>query len=191
VFTGHLTPHSFSLSPRPPHLLPSLLTHSFSFFLPFLPLTQLLPPVLILCTMPTTCAGSQKNGDSCDCTLFVPKSNGKRCKSCGHRRVSHSNIPTPPSQDANTNITVAPRQEPSKYVNRLFRSLEATAVHENARRETLQGFRPQPSSAIVCIHNVSRVTFTNLPYYPLSPFHHLRRGRERGHGCLVGSSPRA
>src|SRR5882762_2959834 len=79
-------------------------------------------------SMLTVCAGSQKDTGSCGCTAFIPKkSNESKCKSCGHWKTSHSNIPATPPQDVQTNTaTIAKSQDHTKYVDRLYRSLVDT-----------------------------------------------------------------
>ena len=84
-----------------------------------------------------TCSGSSKDpGAPCTCTSFVPKPPPKenKCNVCRHRRSAH----TDSAPNAN-----------SKYVKRLLKNITATAVHDEARKEMVQGFRPrQPSSAV-------------------------------------------
>jgi hypothetical protein len=99
-------------------------------------LTLLCPPPNY--TMPTTCTGSSRDNAPCVCTLFVAKkSKGSRCKTCRHRLTSH--VEAPAQQNIEGTVT---RGAEGVYVNRLFKSLGATAVHEAARKETLEGFRP-------------------------------------------------
>lgn len=82
-------------------------------------------------TMPLICSGGSEESGDCDCKSFVPKKSKKsKCKTCGHRLNLHSDPPT-------TN-----NKGQSKYVTHLVHSLDASAVHEVARKETLQGFRP-------------------------------------------------
>ena len=78
-----------------------------------------------------TCTGSSKDPVHCPCHRFAPKPPPKdsRCDSCGHRRSAH--------QDN------APSVGGDKYVKQLLKNMAATAVHEEARKETLQGFRPR------------------------------------------------
>jgi len=103
--------------------------------------------------MPTICIGSLKDIEGCNCNLFIPrKSKKNKCKSCGHQKVSHSDIPTtPPPRGTKVDTTaMAKPQGHSKYTDRLYKSLKATAVHEDARKETLQGFRPPSPPTMVC-----------------------------------------
>ena len=92
------------------------------------------------------CTGSSRSLGTCPCPAFVPKkSKQTRCKTCGHRMVSHLDDPAP-SQDE-----LSPAEAPGKYVGRLLRSLKSTAVHDVARKETLEGFRPPPHQSAVRI----------------------------------------
>lgn len=123
--------------------------------------------------MPTTCTGSSKDDASCVCTQFIAKkSKGSKCKTCGHRLTSHLDTPAP--QDAEGMVT---RGAEGVYVNRLFKSLGATAVHEAARKETLQGFRPPPTQDKVCISYFA-LHFINYPH-ALSRPDPQRRERQR------------
>jgi len=82
-----------------------------------------------------TCSGSSKSpGVPCICTSFIPRSPPKenKCNICGHRRSAH------------TDHTDSTSGASGKYVNRLLKNIVATAVHEEARKETIQGFRPRP-----------------------------------------------
>lgn len=110
------------------HLPPPTTYHTYH---PHLP--QYYSPLLFL-SMPT-CSGSSKSpGMPCVCASFVPRSPPKenKCDICGHRRSAHTDNTT-----SNT----------GKYVNRLLKNIAVTAVHEEARKETIQGFRPrQPSN---------------------------------------------
>jgi len=118
----------------------------------FIPLSLTLASSSLSFSMPTTCTGSVKDRTTCTCTLFIPrKSKATKCKSCGHRQSLHLDIPTPSHGAEAAATTTVPD---NKYVSRLFKSFEATAVHESARKETLQGFRP-PSPALVCITGAS------------------------------------
>ena len=95
------------------------------------------------------CTATSKDGTACMCANFVPrKSKGAKCKTCGHRISYHSDNTTK-LQDTET--TPPPKAPGEKYVTRLFKSLEATAVHETAREEMLQGFRPPFTQADVRI----------------------------------------
>lgn len=97
--------------------------------------------------MSPTCAGSSSDSDSCDCTSFVPrKSKKSRCNDCGHRQTHH-----PDSTADHDNNPTASSSSGKIYVDRVFRSLEGSAVHERARKETLQGFRPQASKNVCFI----------------------------------------
>ena len=127
-------PH-FLLSP-PTQRLPS---HSFYFPIPTILRVSLL--------MSSICLGSSDEDVGCDCVLFVAKRSKKsRCKHCHHRQASHSDPPVTPPQE---HIAIAAtQQDHNKYVDRLARTLKASAVHEKARRETLQGFRPTPSTSV-------------------------------------------
>jgi hypothetical protein len=154
------------------------------------PLSSLFTPAPYL--MPTICAGSQKDTNSCGCSLFIPKkSKENRCKTCRHQRVSHSDIPTTPPQDDNT-ITAVTKKDRSKYINRLFKSLEATAVHDNARKETLKGFRPPSPPTVVRVASTLHITFTNLYHscHATSLSHSPRKGRGKRDRRLAESSPR-
>ena len=97
-----------------------------------------------------TCLGSSKSpGALCICTSFVPKSPPKenKCDICGHRRSAHTD-------DApNTN---------GKYFNRLLKNIAATAVHEEARKETIQGFRPRQHSSTVAASTTTTSTMRTL-----------------------------
>lgn len=99
------------------------------------------------------CTGLQNDSNGCDCSLFVPKKlKAHRCKACGHHLISHpKSSPSPLSLalplDTNP-ATATIKQDHSKYVTRLLKSFEATAVHEDARKETLQSFRPPPSAVV-------------------------------------------
>lgn len=117
--------------------------------------------------MPTTCTGSLKDYTACVCVLFVPKkSKSAKCKTCGHRASHHSDIPAT-SQDSDALPTTKPPGE--KYVTRLFKSLEATAVHETAREEMLEGFRP-PFTQDVCISStISFISESSFPPQPAKP----------------------
>ena len=112
----------------PSHFLPS--------FLPSHSLFSLLSSLFLNIHPPNptmqTCTGSTKDPAHCPCTRFTPKPPPKdgRCDSCGHRRSAH--------EDSAPNAN-------NKYVERLLKNMAATAVHEDARKETLQGFRPQES----------------------------------------------
>ena len=89
-----------------------------------------------------TCAGSSKEpGIPCLCTSFIPRPPPKvgKCEICGHRRSSH--VDNPPGSN-------------SKYLSRLLKNIDATAVHEEARKETNQGFRPQQSSSTVALPDI-------------------------------------
>lgn len=99
--------------------------------------------------IPMTCTGASKDNTACLCTLFIPKkSKGAKCKTCGHRLSYHSDN----QADLKDFKTPVPAKAPGdKYVTRLFKSLEATAVHETAREEMLQGFRPPFTQADVCM----------------------------------------
>lgn len=108
--------------------------------------------------MPTICTGSTKDRSACTCTLFIVKSSKKtKCKGCGHRQASHTDVPAHLPQEVET----LPRTEAmeNKYVSRLFKSLEATSVHEDARKEMLQGFRPRSPPAIVSRLGASYYSF--------------------------------
>ena len=77
-----------------------------------------------------TCTGSKaKDSAPCSCTSFMPRPPPKdgRCDTCGHRRSAHQEAPG----------------TDNKYVQRLLKGLAATAVHEEAQKETLEGFRPK------------------------------------------------
>ncbi|KAF9643389.1 hypothetical protein BDM02DRAFT_3191711 [Thelephora ganbajun] len=90
--------------------------------------------------MLVTCIGSSKNQASCTCTQFTPwKSKEAKCKGCGHRLGSHLDTPTLSHATETPATTAVPE---NKYIGRLFNSLKATAVHETARKEMLEGFRP-------------------------------------------------
>ena len=128
----------------PPHLI-SLLpldisppSHSF-FLLSTAPWVS--PP------MPSICLGSSDDDVDCDCTLFVSRrSKRPGCKRCGHDQAFHSDSTATRSQE---HPAVAATQEGrNKYVDRMIKSLATPAVHENARRETLQGFRPTPTTLV-------------------------------------------
>ena len=88
--------------------------------------------------MPSTCTGSPKDHTPCTCTLFILKrSKQTKCKTCGHRFSHHSDVPTAP-QDSNA--PPAPKAPGDKYVTRLFKSLEATAVHERQGKRCCKAF---------------------------------------------------
>lgn len=127
-------PHRF-LSPPSQRLPP----HSFSFPIPTIPQVSLL--------MPSICLGSSDEDVGCDCVLFVPKRSRKsRCKHCKHPQTSHSDSPA--TQSHEHVALAATQQDHNKYVDRLAKSLKASAVHDKARRETLQGFRPTPLALV-------------------------------------------
>jgi len=128
------SPHS-PLSP--PSL--SLLSRSFSFLVPTTPWVSPL--------MSFICDGSSDEDVDCNCTGFFPKrTKSSRCKHCDHRQASHSNPVPIRSREHPTMATT--QQDHNKYVDRLMRSLDASAVHDEARRETLRGFRPTPSASV-------------------------------------------
>jgi hypothetical protein len=56
-----------------------------------------------------------------------------------------------PANSQVSETSLATKKPGDKYVTRLYKSLEATAVHEAARQEMLQGFRPPFTQAEVCI----------------------------------------
>jgi hypothetical protein len=131
LLTSCLTSPSFP-SPRALHPPPSPLP---------LPPHRLCPPIAFY-TMPMTCAGLLKDNTACTCRLFIARrSKETKCKTCGHRQALHSDIPAT-SHSANPPMTTEAPE--NKYVNRLAKSLEASSVHESARKEMLQGFRPRP-----------------------------------------------
>ena len=113
--------------------------HSFSFPIPTIPRVSL--------PMPSICLGSSDEDVDCECVAFVPrKSRKSRCKECNHSLASHSD---PPATQSHEHIAVAATQrDHNKYVDRLAKSLKASATHEKARKETLQGFRPTPSASV-------------------------------------------
>ncbi|KAF9789551.1 hypothetical protein BJ322DRAFT_1105409 [Thelephora terrestris] len=96
--------------------------------------------------MPSICLGSSDEDVDCECVAFVPrKSRKSRCKECNHSLASHSD---PPATQSHEHIAVAATQrDHNKYVDRLAKSLKASATHEKARKETLQGFCPTPSAS--------------------------------------------
>jgi hypothetical protein len=97
-----------------------------------------------------SCTGASKNTTACACQVFVPKkSKGTKCKTCGHRDTYHSDPTT--SQDPST--PPATKRLGEKYATQLYRSLEASAVHETAREEMLQGFHPPYTQVNVCTSN--------------------------------------
>ena len=85
--------------------------------------------------MMQTCSGSSKDPSPCTCSSFTPKPPPKenKCSSCGHRQSAHND------------------RAPNKYVKRLLKNIATTAVHEEARKETVQGFRPQHSSTATSV----------------------------------------
>ena len=105
---------------------------------------------LDLLTMPSICLGPSDQDVNCDCVLFIPrKSKKSRCKNCGHSQSSHSDSTSNSIPQPHEHPTVAAsQQDHNKYVDRLAKSLKASAVLEKARRETLQGFRPVPSASV-------------------------------------------
>ena len=140
VCLSHHSPFALTLSLSPP--LTSSLRVSFSLCLPLssppslsIPADPLLDSLLTTSHSPSTpamqnCTGSKaKDSAPCPCTSFAPRPPPKdgRCDSCGHQRSAHLEAP---SSD-------------NKYVQRLLKGLAATAVHEEARKETLDGFRPK------------------------------------------------
>jgi len=133
---------SLSFHPRPPIPLPSP--------------TYVAPPLLpIPDNMAVTCNGSSKGKEACACTVFIPRrSKETKCKGCGHRMDAHINSSIP-LQAAEA------RPSGNTYINRLARSLNDTAVHEAARKETLQGFRPPPPQVNVPILHTSLIPFSN------------------------------
>ena len=90
--------------------------------------------------MMQACSGSPKDSSPCTCSSFAPRPppKEKKCSSCGHRRSAHNDCA--PKSDSN-----------NKYVKRLLKNITATAVHEEARKETVQGFRPQQASGTVTV----------------------------------------
>ena len=91
----------------------------------------------VLYLMPTCTGSSKDSGTLCTCTSFVPRSPPKegKCKVCGHRRSAHLDSTSGSSS--------------SKYIERLLKNIEATAIHEEARKETIEGFRPhRPCSTV-------------------------------------------
>ena len=137
------TRHNTSTLPTHPFLqpispLPFLEPPSLSLSFPLAPYT---PPPLTHSShfsMPSTCTGSPKDHTACACTLSIPKrSKQTKCKICRHRFSYHSDVPTAP-QDFGA--PPAPKAPGDKYDTWLFKSREATAVHESAREEMLQGF---------------------------------------------------
>lgn len=87
----------------------------------------------------------------CTCTLFVPRRTKEtKCKTCGHRQVSHSGDSVP---SRNVEPLENPKVSENKYVDRLLKSLKATEVHESARKEMVGGFRPPISTGNVrCVY---------------------------------------
>lgn len=132
--TSSPSPHPL-LSPLSLCLLP----RSFSFLVSTTPWVSPL--------MPLICDGSSDEDVDCGCMSFAPKKSRKlTCKHCGHHQASHSN--PAPTQSREHTAVAATQQGHDKYVDRLMRSLDASAVHDEARRETLQGFRPTPSASV-------------------------------------------
>ena len=112
------------------------------------------------------CTGSSKDNATCACTLFVArKSKGMKCKTCGHRLTSHigASVPTPDIKPIEGSTAAD-----NKYVNRLFRSLGATSVHETARKEMVEGFRPTSSGNVCCVFYsllIPLTVFTPTAYF--------------------------
>ena len=77
----------------------------------------------------SSCSGSFKDLLPCTCISFTPKNPPKenRCSGCGHRQSAHTT-------------------GPNKYVEHILKNIATTAVHEEARKETTQGFCPKTLS---------------------------------------------
>ena len=143
------------------------------------------PPSIVLCAtlstpasipiMPTCARSSKEPGIPCLCTSFVPRPPPKvgKCKICGHRHSSH--VDNPPGSS-------------SKYLSRLLKNIDATAVHEEARKETNQGFHPQQSSSstVALPDIVSTLPFTcSLNKNNFNNYLHLERARARERLLIV------
>ena len=138
VLTDHIKLDSVVPSPH----LPSLSTSPPTFLFP-LPSTA--PWVSHL--MPSICHGSSDEDVDCDCTSFISRRSGRPgCKHCGHDQASHSDSTATRSKEHPT--IAATQQDRDKYVDRMVRSLATSAVHDKARKETLQGFRPTPTASV-------------------------------------------
>lgn len=102
------------------------------------------PPPTRTTAMP--CSGTSNNSEGCQCTSFAPKKSKKsRCKDCGHRQSHHSDPPTTESHQATPDPRPTLDGGQKKYVDRLLQQMEVTAIHEEARKETLLGYRPMAS----------------------------------------------
>lgn len=118
-----------------PHLLHSIPPHSS----PPLGLSSPTPPhsssvssPLSHLSMPTVCAGSTGDPRPCSCTTFVPMlpPMAVTCEECGHSQSKHQ-----------------PKSKTSTYVSRLLKQMDNAVAHEQARVETVQGFRPRAASS--------------------------------------------
>ena len=128
------------------------------------------------------CSGSSQDNATCPCTLFVPRrSKEMKCKTCGHRHTSHTvaSIPPPVVEHADSS-----KASNNKYVNRLFKSLGATAVHEAARKETVGGFRPMSTGDVCCVfYSIS------IPLTVSTTTVHLKKVEEQGGHQKTGILP--
>ena len=119
-------------------LSPSLswLQYTFPRFLctPPLSLSQTPQTIHHPCPSMQTCTGSSKSPAPCLCTVFTarPPPKEDKCEVCRHHRSAH--VESPPKVD-------------NKYVERLLKSMNTTAVHEEARKEMAEGFRPEKPPA--------------------------------------------
>jgi hypothetical protein len=125
------------------------------------------PPLLPLLPMMQSCSGSSRDSSPCMCTSFTsrppPKEN--KCNTCGHRRSTHT--------DNTPNVN-------GKYIKRLLQNMTATAVHEEARKETIQGFRPeQPSSTPASTVCILPYLFASTVYF----IHSFVVCKGKGEGC--------
>ena len=128
------------------------------------------------------CTGSSQDDATCPCTLFVPqRSKEMKCKTCGHRLTSHTVASVPPPMVEPADGSTA---SDNKYVNRLFKSLGATAVHEAARKEMVGGFRPT-STGDVC-HAFDSIS---IPLTVSTTTDHLKKVEGQGGHQTTGILP--
>jgi hypothetical protein len=130
--------------------------------------------------MPSICLGSSDEDVDCDCAVFVSRRSGRSgCKRCGHDQASHSDSTATGSREHPT--IAATQRDRDKYVDRMVRSLATSAVHDKARRETLQGFRPTPTASVSPpIAHPFRYQLTPHICAPSAMFHPPRGRRSPG-----------
>jgi hypothetical protein len=129
--------------------------------------SSLILPLSLLLSSPMSgiCTGSSKDNDDCDCQQFVPKkSKQTRCRTCGHRRITHSDTDAPPTSSDAAKPAV-------NYGGRVLESYGTSAAVVTARKEMLSGYRTPSNKVCATALYLLR---TLMHHSPTSP----QRGRK-------------